>query len=391
MDSKFKINPKDETLTWQTIFERIKNGFELQAIESEDLDATQIIKFNDSIVIAPDYQREYRSSISDESSLIESALLEIPIPPIFLASHKLKGVQVLNVVDGQHRLRAFYRFLSGEYALQELGIIKDFNGCYIKDLPLDDQVELMSRRVSTITFRNFPGKEFELEIFNRYNKGTKPLTPQEIRHAVFDSRVNQLVNSFCNRMMNGDKDALFEAYAVSKDRFQKKTIHENIFVILSIIENGVNQTYVNDKGQVSKVMKSPQYAESYMKDKSENDSCDLAFEKTERLLDGFNKFVSTLAKITPYPFSREIYGISSKRGNKFQVSISMILAGIYKKLIESGFDFTLLENAINLETFSIEITRILNESHLEDPEYKASTTNPVEIEKTVASFDLKLV
>ncbi|MDN4734743.1 hypothetical protein QYZ42_20740 [Vibrio parahaemolyticus] len=83
MDSKFKINPKDETLTWQTIFERIKNGFELQAIESEDLDATQIIKFNDSIVIAPDYQREYRSSISDESSLIESALLEIPIPPIF--------------------------------------------------------------------------------------------------------------------------------------------------------------------------------------------------------------------------------------------------------------------------------------------------------------------
>ncbi|MDQ2194877.1 MULTISPECIES: DUF262 domain-containing protein [Vibrio] len=391
MDSKFKINPKDETLTWQTIFERIKNGFELQEIESEDLDASQIIKFNDSIVIAPDYQREYRSSISDESSLIESALLEIPIPPIFLASHKLKGVQVLNVVDGQHRLRAFYRFLSGEYALQELGIIKDFNGCYIKDLPLDDQVELMSRRVSTITFRNFPGKEFELEIFNRYNKGTKPLTPQEIRHAVFDSRVNQLVNSFCNRMMSGDKDALFEAYAVSKDRFQKKTIHENIFVILSIIENGVNQTYMNDKGQVSKVMKSPQYAESYMKDKSENDSCDLAFEKTERLLDGFNEFVTTLAKITPYPFSREIYGISSKRGNKFQVSISMILAGIYKKLIESGFDFTLLENPINLETFSIEITRILNESHLEDPEYKASTTNPVEIEKTVASFDLKLV
>ncbi|XNJ82748.1 hypothetical protein AB4231_005370 [Vibrio cyclitrophicus] len=192
-------------------------------------------------------------------------------------------------------------------------------------------------------------------------------------------------------MMNGDKDALFEAYAVSKDRFQKKTIHENIFVILSIIENGVSQIYVNDKGQVSKVMKSPQYAESYMKAKSESDMFDQSFDKTERLLEGFNEFVSTLAKITPYPFSREIYGISSKRGNKFQVSISMILAGIYRKLVESGFDFILLDNAINLETFSIEITRILNESHLEDAEYKASTTNPVEIEKTVESFDLKLV
>ncbi|MCZ8500904.1 DUF262 domain-containing protein [Vibrio lentus] len=391
MDSKFKINPKDETQTWQTIFERIKNGFELQDIDSEDLDASQIIKYNDSIVIAPDYQREYRSSISDESSLIESALLEIPIPPIFLASHKLKGVQVLNVVDGQHRLRAFYRFLSGEYALQDLGIIKEFNGCHVKELPLDDQVELMSRRVSTITFRNFPGKEFELEIFNRYNKGTKPLTPQEIRHAVFDSKVNQLVNNFCNQMMNSSKSDLFEAYAVSKDRFQKKTIHENIFVILSIIENGVTQTYINDKGLVSKVQKSPQYAESYMKLKSENDSDNIEFERSERLLNGFNQFVVALAKITPYPFSREIYGISSKRGNKFQVSISMILAGIYKKLMESGFDFSLLESATNLETFSREVTRILNDSHLEDPEYKASTTNPVEIEKTVNSFEIKLV
>ncbi|HCG5568604.1 TPA: DUF262 domain-containing protein [Vibrio parahaemolyticus] len=391
MDSKFKINPKDETLTWQTIFDRIKNGFELQKLDSDSLDASQIIKFNDSIVIAPDYQREYRSTIADESSLIESALLEIPIPPIFLASHKLKGVQVLNVVDGQHRLRAFYRYLSGEYALQDLSIIRDFNGCYFENLPLEDQVELMSRRVSTITFRNFPGKEFELEIFNRYNKGTKPLTPQEIRHAVFDSRVNQLVNDFCNDMVNGEKNSLYEAYAVSKDRFQKKTIHENIFVILSIIENGINQTFVNDKGVDSKVMKSPQYAESYMKEKSENDICDQDFERTEYLLNGFNDFVSKLAKITPYPFSREIYGISSKRGNKFQVSISMILAGIYKKLIESGFDFSLLDNPENLKIFSTEITRILNSSHLEDPEYKASTTNPLEVEKTVQSFNLKLV
>lgn len=390
MDSKFKINPKDETLTWQTIFERIKNGFELQGLKPDSLEAAQVIKYNDSIVIAPDYQREYRSSISDESSLIESALLEIPIPPIFLASHKLKGVQVLNVVDGQHRLRAFYRFLSGEYALQELGIVKDFNGSFFTDLPLEDQVDLMSRRVSTITFRNFPGKEFELEIFNRYNKGTKPLTPQEIRHAVFDSRVNQLVNDFCNTLMNEPKSKLYQAYAVSKDRFLKKTIHENIFVALSIIESGVSQTYLNDKDISTKVMKSPQYAESYMKAKSEGDEDELSFTRTESLLHGFNDFVTTLTRVTPYPFSREIYGISSKRGNKFQVSISMILAGIYRKLVGSDFDFSILEEEGKLTKLSSEFTRVLNESHLEDPEYKASTTNPLEIEKVVEAFDSSL-
>ena len=392
MDSKFKINPKDETLTWQTIIERVKNGFELQQLESENLDASQVIKYNDSIVIAPDYQREYRSSISDESSLIESALLEIPNPPIFLASHKLKGVQVLNVVDGQHRLRAFYRFLAGEYALQDLGIVKEFIGLSFSELPLDDQVELMSRRISTVTFRNFPGKEFELEIFNRYNKGTKPLTPQEIRHAVFDSRVNQLVSDFCNTLIKDTKSTLYQAFAASKDRFLKKTIHENIFVILSIIENGVAQNFINDKGVSVKVMKSPQFAESYMKTKSEGDNeNEQLYAKTVSLLEGFNNFISTITLLTPYPFSREIYGISSKRGNKFQVSISMVLAGIYKKLVESDFNFKLLENRDNLSILSDELTRIFNCSHLEDPEYKASTTNPIEIEKVVDTFDLKLV
>jgi hypothetical protein len=388
MDSKFKINPKDETLTWQTLFDRIKNGFELQDIESNSLEPSNVIKYNDSIVLAPDYQREYRSSISDESSLIESALLEIPIPPIFLASHKLKGVQVLNVVDGQHRLRAFYRYLSNDYALQDLTIIKEFNGLKFEDLPIDDQVELMSRRVSTITFRNFPGKEFELEIFNRYNKGTKPLTPQEIRHAVFDSRVNQFVSDFCNNLITNSKNKLFDAYAVSKDRYQKKTIHENIFVILSIIENGVIQNYLNDKGLESRVQKSPQYAESYMQMKSKSDDNDGAYLNTVNSFNGFNEFISKLTDLTPFPFSREIYGISSRRGNKFQVSISMILAGIYKKLLDAGFDFKSLDDGQTLSALSTKLSNVLNESHLEDPEYKASSTNPVEVNKVVQQFSL---
>lgn len=66
----------------------------------------------------------------------------------------------------------------------------------------------------------------------------------------------------------------------------------------------------------------------------------------------------------------------------------MILAGVYKKLLDASFDFNLLENPINLKCLSTELTRILNESHLEDPEYKASSTNPIEVNKVVDEFDL---
>ena len=389
MKNEFEINPKDENQSWQKIFNSIKLGFELQEITEDVLTDDQLVEFNDAIIIAPDYQREYRSSIPDESSLIESALLEIPIPPIFLASHKLKGVQVLNVVDGQHRLRAFYRFLTGEYKLTDLSILTDFEGLDVKTLPIDDKIDLLSRRVATITFRNFPGKKFELEIFNRYNKGTKPLTPQEIRHAVFDSSINNLVNMFCTELYNNPSTPLAKAYAISKDRYQKKACHENVFVNLSILENGVIQSFTNENGSEISVAKSPQYAEIYMKLKSENEAVEIdtvGLEKAKELLTGFNTFIEALTIITKLPFSKEIYGVSSKRGNKYQVSVAMILAGIYKKLQESDFSHLDLSNEDDIKRIAVEINRLLNESHLEDPEYKASTTNPLEVQKVVDSF-----
>lgn len=389
MKQQFEINPKDENQSWQKIFNSIKLGFELQEIKDDVLTNDQLVEFNDAIIIAPDYQREYRSSISDESSLIESALLEIPIPPIFLASHKFKGVQVLNVVDGQHRLRAFYRFLTGEYKLTDLSIITEFEGLDVNTLPIEDKIELLSRRVATIIFRNFPGKKFELEIFNRYNKGTKPLTQQEIRHAVFDSSINNLVNMFCTDLYNNPQSSLAKAYAISKDRYQKKACHENIFVNLSILENGVIQTFINENGNETTIAKSPQYAEVYMKQKSESefDKVDLVgLEKTKELFNGFNKFIEALTVVTEQPFSKEIYGVSSKRGNKYQVSVAMILAGIFKKLQGDDFTHLVLTNEDDIKRIASEINTLLNKSHLEDPEYKASTTNPLEVQKIVDSF-----
>lgn len=394
MGEKFKINPETIGLTWQTVFDRVKLGHELQELDDDILTKPQIVKFNDAIIIAPDYQREYRSSISDESSLIESALIGIPIPPIFLASFKYKGVQVLNVVDGQHRLRAFYRFFSNMFKLTDLNIETEKNGSFFDDLDLDDINTLQSRAISTITFRDFPGKGFELEIFNRYNKGTKPLTPQDIRHAVYDSKVNEVVNKFCKDLMAEPKGVLSKAYAISKDRYQKKTCQENVFVILSIIEDGVTQETLNKDGKYKTIYKSPQYAEAYMEKKSkledESESiADRSLKVTDHLFAEFNSIIKAMARHVEYPFSKEIYGIS-KRGNKFQVSISMILAGLFKKFKEQGMNFESLREDRNIKRFLVEISDRLNNSYLEDPEYNASTTNPVEIQKFIDEFEFEL-
>jgi hypothetical protein len=394
MSHNFKINPTTIGLTWQTVFERVKLGYELQELEEVTLTKAQVVKYNDAIIISPDYQREYRSSVSDESSLIESALIGIPIPPIFLASYKYKGVQVLNVVDGQHRLRAFHRFFSNLFKLTDLSIESTKTNLYFDDLDVEDITTLQSRDISTITFRDFPGKDFELEIFNRYNKGTKPLTPQDIRHAVYDSKVNELVNRFCRDLMADQKSPLSKAYAVTKDRYQKKTCQENVFVILSILEDGVSQESLGKDGKYKKIYKSPQFAESYMEKKSKLESdgdgvSENAAKITSDLFSMFNNVVTAMSKYTEYPFSKEIYGVS-KRGNKFQVSISMILAGLFRRFNVEGVDFDSLCQEANIERFLKQLSESLNDSYLEDPKYNASTTNPIEVQKFVDGFEFQV-
>lgn len=389
MAEQYKIESTNSNFNVKDIVDKIKLGYELQELDMEELGRGDILKYNHAIILAPDYQREYRSSVTDESSLIESVLLGIPIPPIFLASHKLKGAQVLNVVDGQHRLRAFYRFLTNQFKLKNLEILSNFNELTFEDFNEEALLSLVSNELTAITFKNFPGKDFELEVFNRYNKGTKPLTPQEIRHAVFGSRVNDMINDFCRKLVNDPTSSLAKAYSVSKDRFQKKTCQENIFVMLSILEHGIDQKFPSEDGNGKKLMKSPQYAEVYMQSKAKieenEDIAKIDFEKTCNLFSKFNNFITALTHKTEHPFSREIYGVS-QRGYKFQVSISMILAAIFKKMNDENYNFDQLNLPEHLEQISQEISRVINNSHLEDPEYKASSTNPEELLKVINDF-----
>lgn len=81
--NSYRINPEHETLSIGVLLERIKKGYALQELKYDLENYEEILYYNGSIILAPDYQREYRFSIEDESKLIESVLVGIPIPPIF--------------------------------------------------------------------------------------------------------------------------------------------------------------------------------------------------------------------------------------------------------------------------------------------------------------------
>ena len=357
------------------INENIEKGLKLQKLDTLSLKEDELLNFTNSLIINPNYQRDYRYSVKDESSIIESILVGIPIPPIFVAKSKKNSIHVLNVIDGQHRLRAINRFLNCSFSLNGLTLLPEYEGKSFDKFSTDDKMAFYGKKLSFIEFEKFPGLDIEVEIFNRYNKGTKPLTPQEIRHAVYNSKFNEYVNNFVNNLKNKDLDKIYNA---TVDRVQKKKLQESIFVILSILENGVNL----------KLEKSPEYAEAFMREKKQLANNEAEFEKNfENIIfyfNEFNKFISKLGEKIKYPFSKELYGLIS-RNYKFQISIAMILAAICNIILKKYRTL----NKINRDEFLKVISKHLMESYLEDPNYSASSTNPKKIEELLSTINIE--
>lgn len=379
MDNNFTVKPTNLDQTIKNIVTSIDKGYELQNMDEDSITSGTKLEFNDSLILKPFYQRDYRSTVEDESSLIESILVGIPIPPVFLCSTRLKGVQVLNVVDGQHRLFAFYRFRKGEFRLSSLPLLPKFNGMKFDDLPFEYQEQFISHKLPAFVFRDFPGKEFELEVFNRYNKGTKALTPQEIRNAVYASPYNEYIGDFVKQIYKGDSERdkkLRNIFNVSKDRFLKKKVHEGIFSILYVLEYGIQGEFKD----------STTYATEYMKKKStfcSNSTEDEITQDLNSIRAWFENYLNWLlkcTKYTPYPISKEFYGISSKQ-YKFSTSMALVLTALYKKVyIDAGSDNLEFDGVI------LKMKTCLTNSFLEDSSYSASSTNSREIEKLIDNF-----
>ena len=127
----------------------MKKGFKLQDEIINNLNDEEKLNYVDSIVVTPDYQREYRYNSKDESSIIESILVGIPIPPIFIAKSTIGDIHILNVIDGQHRLKAIYRFLKNEYKLNNIGLLgNDYEGKMYNDLKMDEKMLLLSKKIN---------------------------------------------------------------------------------------------------------------------------------------------------------------------------------------------------------------------------------------------------
>jgi hypothetical protein len=145
-----------------------------------------------NLIVNPEFQRLSVWDRTRKSKLIESLLLNIPIPVLFLAEDK-DGTRV--VVDGQQRLRAIEEFEAGQYRLSGLQVLSELNRKRWVDLTPRQSRIILNRTLRCIVISASSDPNLRFEVFERLNTGGVPLNDQELRNSIFRGSFNKTLHS----------------------------------------------------------------------------------------------------------------------------------------------------------------------------------------------------
>ena len=129
----------------------------------------------------PRFQRRYVWSDRLASRLIESILLNVPIPTCYLAQDKEFE---LDVIDGQQRIYSIYRFVTNQFKLTDLEILTDLKGLAFFQLPASQARKILTYTLRCVIVTNDSDPEIKFEVFERLNTNTVPLNDQELRNSI---------------------------------------------------------------------------------------------------------------------------------------------------------------------------------------------------------------
>lgn len=229
----------------QLLKEQIETQRNLLSTDRLDLSFGEIMRMyqDGDIIIKPAFQRYFRWDVEQRTRFIESILLGIPIPPIFVAADS-KGVWEL--VDGLQRVStmlSFFGILKSEdegiksknnWELIEGDRVEALAGFTYETMP-----ELFKRSLKRATCRveilNWNSNyDMRFELFNRLNTGGSPLTAQEIRNCIYRD-ISTEFNDFLKRI--ADNQDFRELISLDDEQIERLYHEELALRFVSLYEN----------------------------------------------------------------------------------------------------------------------------------------------------------
>lgn len=168
-----------------------KSQEELNFATFEFTAQVMLSKYNDKeLWLNPDYQRNYVWDDKKASKLIESCLLGIPLPNLYLYDNNNR----YEVIDGVQRLTSIIRYMNDKFALSSLTIFEDINNKKFSDLEISTQRLIKNYAFRCVVLKKDNDPKTVREIFSRLNSGGLKLEGQEMRSALYPSLFNNMLD-----------------------------------------------------------------------------------------------------------------------------------------------------------------------------------------------------
>nr|WP_237427097.1 DUF262 domain-containing protein [Deinococcus xianganensis] len=158
------------------------------------------------VVLDPSWQRKFVWDKKRSSQLVESFLLDIPVPVVYLARNK---EQKYEVIDGVQRLTSIFLFMNNQLSLKGLEVLKDLNGKHFKDLDKASQNKFRDATLRTFELTPETSQNLLFLIFQRLNTGGIQLNEMEIRNCIYRGDLNDLLPE------------------LAKDKYFKEVVNQN--------------------------------------------------------------------------------------------------------------------------------------------------------------------
>lgn len=304
-----------------------------------DLTFRELISmYEENELVKPELQRKYVWDKSEASRFIESILLGLPVPSIFLAQ---SGSQKL-IVDGYQRIMTVYDYVRGVFSTDnkvfKLSNSEKINKLWrnkaFAELSTDDQRKIRSTTIHAIVFeQKKPANDTSLyQIFERINTSGRTLNAQEIRNCVYQGKFNTLLFEL------NDYPKWRELFGVPKADSRMRDIEciLRFFVMKSDIVLHSQSKQISLKKSLNDFM---------------NEQKDITVAELDKYRE---EFVSTVNAVYEYIGVNAFKNYTAKYAKKFHPAIfDAIMVATYQHIVKKlGFQYVDTSRHIQLITFA---------------------------------------
>ncbi len=283
-------------------------------------------------IYIPEYQRDFTWDDERKAKLIESIILGLPIPFIFVAENKNSSWEI---VDGSQRVRTLQAFLTDELVLNGLNSIETLNGYKFSELDETRKGKILNTALRIIVLSEETTDDVKTDMFERINRGSDLLKPMEKRKGIYPGLFTSFIYDYCAEESLFKKLILLDRWLIKRQEYEELLLRFYALTDTLVYKVGI-------KGGIAN------FLDDYIqkKNKEWQDLCD------EKLQIEKMKYRDRINQVSQYVSNNFPYGYRHKSNPQTKRSVfEAISVGVWQAMDEGK-----IKESLNL----VEVERVLD-------------------------------